>query len=178
MRIGRYPHWYLTNFFLKLNPLATYKIIYSGWVFTIEFGRFYYLRGNFVIPNHKCTFAKFLSWKYYSNKTKHKKRMNFHKFYEECQEFQVPRSSKGVGVSWWCFQLWLVFGRDTVWDKYVDETRNDEQISDGRVLRTGVFRKSLVRDKSLVEISCSSTMLSSARPIPYKRYTAIPARGR
>ncbi|KAH9666977.1 Receptor-like protein 15 [Citrus sinensis] len=62
-----------------------------------------------------------------------------------------------------------VFGRDTVWDKYVDETRNDEQISDGRVLRTGVFRKSLVREGTGAEISCSSTMLSSARPIPYKR---------
>ena len=71
-----------------------------------------------------------------------------------------------------------MFGRDTVWDKYVDETRNDEQISDGRVLRTGVFRKSLVREGTGAEISCSSTMLSSARPISYKRDTAIPARGR
>ena len=70
-----------------------------------------------------------------------------------------------------------MFGRDTVWDKYVDETRNDEQISDGGVLRTGVFRKSLVRGRTGAEISCSSTMLSSARPIPYKRHKAIPARG-
>ena len=66
-----------------------------------------------------------------------------------------------------------LFGRDTVWDKYVDETRNDEQISDGGVLRTGVFRKSLVR----AEESYSSTMLSFARPISYKRQKAIPARG-
>ena len=64
-----------------------------------------------------------------------------------------------------------------VLEKYVDETRHGEQISDGRVLRTGVFRKSLVRGGTGAEISCSSTMLSSARPIPYKRHKAIPARG-
>ena len=36
--------------------------------------------------------------------------------------------------------IWKVFGRDTVWDKCVEGTRNDEQTSDGGVLRTGVFR--------------------------------------
>ena len=68
-----------------------------------------------------------------------------------------------------------MFGRDTVWDKYVDETRNDEQISDGGVLRTGVFRKSLVRGGTGAEISCSSTSTSSARPISCKKHKSIPA---
>ena len=65
-----------------------------------------------------------------------------------------------------------------VWEKYVDETRHGEQISYGRVLRTGVFRKSLVRGGTGAEISCSSTSTSSARQIPCKRHKAIPARGR
>ncbi|GAY50519.1 hypothetical protein CUMW_127300 [Citrus unshiu] len=57
-----------------------------------------------------------------------------------------------------------VFGRDTVWDKYVDETRNDEQISDGRVrAEPAVFRKSLVRRRSRSRnIPARPTMLSSA----------------
>ncbi|KAH9683794.1 GRAS domain-containing protein [Citrus sinensis] len=66
----------------------------------------------------------------------------------------------------------------SVWEKYVDETRHGEQISDGRVLRTGVFRKSLVRGGTGAEVSCSSTSTSSARPIFCKRHKVIPARGR
>ena len=27
-----------------------------------------------------------------------------------------------------CFLSYKLFGRDTIWEKYVDETRNDEQI--------------------------------------------------
>ncbi|KAH9779042.1 GDP-Man:Man(1)GlcNAc(2)-PP-Dol alpha-1,3-mannosyltransferase [Citrus sinensis] len=65
------------------------------------------------------------------------------------------------------------------WDyEDVDETRHGEQISDGRVLRTGVFRKGLVRGRTGAEISGSSTSTSSARPISCKRHKAIPARGR
>ena len=71
-----------------------------------------------------------------------------------------------------------VLGRNTVWDKYVDETRHGEQISDGRVLRTGVFVKSLVRGGTGAEISWSSTSTSSARSISCKRHKIIPARGR
>ena len=38
----------------------------------------------------------------------------------------------------------ILFTIVIVWEKYVDETRHDEQISDGRVLRTGVSCKRLV----------------------------------
>ncbi|KAK9213832.1 hypothetical protein WN944_005817 [Citrus x changshan-huyou] len=62
--------------------------------------------------------------------------------------------------------------------KYFDETRHGEQISDGRVLRTDVFLKSLVRGGTGAEIPCSSTSTSSARAISCKRHKAIPARGR
>ncbi|KAK9231813.1 hypothetical protein WN943_022053 [Citrus x changshan-huyou] len=62
-----------------------------------------------------------------------------------------------------------------VWEKYVDETRHDEQISDGRVLRTGVSRKSLVSWGAGAEIPCSSTSTSAASPISCKKHKAIPA---
>ncbi|KAK9205950.1 hypothetical protein WN943_016221 [Citrus x changshan-huyou] len=93
--------------------------------------------------------------------------------------FPIPRER--VLTSFYCWSTTLPNTRNwgtDVWEKYVDETRHGEQISDGRVLRTGVFRKSLVRGGTGAEISCSSTSTSSARPTSCKRHKAIPARGR
>ncbi|GAY44812.1 hypothetical protein CUMW_084720 [Citrus unshiu] len=67
------------------------------------------------------------------------------------------------------------FSEQVVWEKYIDETRHDEQISDGRVPRTGVSCKSLVSGGAGAGISCSSTSTSSARPISCKKHKAIPA---
>ncbi|KAH9784931.1 protein SULFUR DEFICIENCY-INDUCED 1 [Citrus sinensis] len=72
----------------------------------------------------------------------------------------------------------FVNGLEEMVRKYVDETRRGEQISDSRVPRTGVFRKSLVRGGTRAEVSRSSTSTSSARPISRKRHKVIPARGR
>ena len=68
-----------------------------------------------------------------------------------------------------------VLGRNTVWDKCVDETRHGEQIPDSRVLRTGALRKGLVRGRTGAEISCSSASTPSARPNSCKGHMAVPA---
>ena len=68
-----------------------------------------------------------------------------------------------------------LLGRNTVWDKYVDETRHGEQIPDSRVLRTGALRKGLVRGRTGAEISCSSASTPSARPNSCKGHMAVPA---
>ena len=99
--------------------------------------------------------------------------------HDSWQPFPNPRER--VLSSFYCWSTTLPNTRNWgtgVWEKYVDETRHGEQISDGRVLRTGVFRKSLVRGGTGAEISCSSTSTSSARQISCKRHKAIPARGR
>ena len=82
----------------------------------------------------------------------------------------------GTGLATWNTPLHPTMA--DVWEKYVDETRRGEQISDSRVPRTGVFRKSLVRGGTGAEVSRSSTSTSSARLISRKRHKVIPARGR
>lgn len=98
--------------------------------------------------------------------------------YDSWQPFSIPREQ--VLSSFYCWSITLPNTRNWgtgVWEKYVDETRHDEQIFDGRVLRTGVPRKSLVSGGAGAGagISCSSTNTSSARPISCKKHKAIPA---
>ena len=99
--------------------------------------------------------------------------------HDSWQPFPIPRER--LLSSFYCWSTALPNTRNWgtgVWEKYVDMTRPSEQISDGRVLRTGEFRKSLVCGGTEAEISCSSTSTSSARPISCKGHKASPARGR
>ena len=67
-----------------------------------------------------------------------------------------------------------ILGDESILGEILVEVRLIEQISDGRVLRTGVSRKSLVSGGAGAGISCSSTSTSSARPISCKKHKAIP----
>ena len=98
--------------------------------------------------------------------------------HDSWQPFPIPREQ--VLSSFYCWSTTLPNTRNWetgVWEKYVDETSHDEQISDGRVLRTGVSRKSLVSEGAGagVGIPCSSTSTASARSISCKKHKDIPA---